>query len=86
MRRFFDPRQLAHAPAQELHNGGFTAYAEVPARAEMILAAIGGAEAPADLGEAPIAAVHDADYLRFLKDAPGLWRAGRGMRSPMPFR
>ena len=34
MRAFFDPRQLAHAPAEELHNGGFTPYAEVPARAE----------------------------------------------------
>ena len=33
MRRFFSPRQLAHAPVQELHNGGFTAYAESPARA-----------------------------------------------------
>ena len=36
MRGFFDPRQLAHAPASELHNGGFVAYAEKPARAEMI--------------------------------------------------
>jgi len=25
MRGFFDPRQLAHAPASELHNGGFVA-------------------------------------------------------------
>jgi acetoin utilization deacetylase AcuC-like enzyme len=78
MRRFFSPAQLAHAPAQELHNGGFTSYAEVPARAETILRAIGGAEAPADRGEAPIAAVHDGGYLRFLQDAPRLWReAGR---------
>ena len=43
MRAFFHTDQLRHAPALELHNGGFTAYAEVPARAEMILAAIGGA-------------------------------------------
>ena len=78
MRRFFSPRQLAHAPARELHNGGFTAYAEVPARAETILKAIDGAEAPMDRGEAPIAAVHDAGYLRFLQDASRLWReAGR---------
>ncbi len=78
MRRFFSPRQLAHAPALELHNGGFTAYAEVPERAQMILAAIDGAEAPADRGEAAIRAVHAADYLAFLQDAPRLWReAGR---------
>ena len=34
MRKFFDPRQLLHAPARELHNGGFTDYAETPSRAE----------------------------------------------------
>ena len=28
MRCFFDPRQLAHAPALELHNGGFVPFAE----------------------------------------------------------
>ena len=78
MRRFFSPRQLAHAPAQELHNGAFTSYAEVPARAEAILSAIGGAEEPADHGLTAIAAVHPADYLAFLRDAPRLWReAGR---------
>lgn len=78
MRRFFDPRQLAHAPVRELHNGSFTAYAEVPARAEQILAAIGGAERPADCGMPPIEAVHTAEYLAFLQAAPALWRdAGR---------
>lgn len=78
MKRFFAPAQLTHAPARELHNGGFTAYAEVPSRAEAILAAIGGAEQPDELGEAPILAVHDASYVQFLKDAPALWAdAGR---------
>ena len=78
MRRFFSPRQLAHAPAQELHNGGFTDYAESPDRAEAILAAIGGAEAPTDAGLGAIAAVHSADYLDFLREAPALWaEAGR---------
>lgn len=78
MRRFFAPAQLTHAPQRELHNGSFTAYAEVPARAEAILSAIGGAEQPAEVGEAPILAVHDADYIRFLQDAPARWaEAGR---------
>lgn len=78
MRAFFDPAQLLHAPATELHNGAWTPYAEVPARAEMILAAIGGAERPEDRGEAPILAVHDAGYIDFLKSAPALWtQAGR---------
>ena len=51
MRKFFDPRQLRHAPARELHNGGFTDYAETPARAEAILAAILGRFRPADRGQ-----------------------------------
>src|SRR3546814_15669311 len=59
MRGFFDLRQRAHAPAQELHNGGFVAYAETPARADAILAALGPLETPADRGEAAILAVHD---------------------------
>ena len=54
MRRFFDPRQLAHAPTMELHNGGFVPFAETPARAEAVLAAIGGAKRAIDHGEAPL--------------------------------
>ena len=85
MRRFFDPRQLAHAPALELHNGAFTAYAETPARAQAILAAIGGAERPADRGEAPIAAVHTADYLAFLREAPAAWAAAGRPGDAIPY-
>lgn len=78
MRAFFSHRQLAHAPALELHNGGFTAYAESPARAEALLAGIGGATEPEDRGDAAIRAVHDAGYLDFLKSAPARWaEAGR---------
>lgn len=78
MRIFFDSRQLLHAPTRELHNGGFTAYAEAPSRAEAILTAIGPAEAPTDHGEGPILAVHDGDYVGFLKEAARLWSdAGR---------
>jgi len=78
MRRFFAPAQLTHAPTRELHNGGFTAYAETPERVASILAAIGGASQPADEGDAAIRAVHDASYLDFLRAAPALWRdAGR---------
>ena len=75
MRAFFDSAQLAHAPVREFYNGALADYAEVPRRAEMILAAIGGAELPADHGEAPIRAVHDAGYLDFLRRAPALWAA-----------
>ncbi|WP_404373441.1 histone deacetylase family protein [Sphingomonas sp. MMS24-J45] len=75
MRKFFSSRQLAHAPATELHNGGFAAHAETPARAETVLRAIGGAEEPSDRGMAAIGAVHSADYLAFLQEAPARWAA-----------
>ncbi|WP_414900688.1 histone deacetylase family protein [Sphingomonas flavalba] len=75
MRRFMDSHQLAHAPAQELHNGAFTAHAETPARARDILAAIGTAEPATDHGLAPIAAVHSDAYLSFLQTAHARWRA-----------
>jgi acetoin utilization deacetylase AcuC-like enzyme len=79
IRVFFDPRQLAHAPALELHNGAFVPFAEDPARAEAILAAIGPIEAPTDHGEAPLRAVHSEAYLAFLRSAHKDWRAaGRG--------
>jgi acetoin utilization deacetylase AcuC-like enzyme len=75
MHAFFSPRQLAHAPAVELHNGGFTPYAESPARAEALLAGIGGTAEPPDRGDTAIRAVHSADYLDFLRTAPARWAA-----------
>lgn len=85
MRRFHAPVQARHAPAAELHNGGFVPYAEVPARAAAILAAIGGAEPPPDEGEAPLARVHDAEYLDFLREAPTLWRAAGRAGDAIPY-
>jgi acetoin utilization deacetylase AcuC-like enzyme len=75
MRCFWDQRQLAHAPALELHNGGFVPYAETPARAEAIRIALGPVEAAEDHGEAPLRAVHDPAYLAFLRTAYDDWRA-----------
>lgn len=75
MRCVFDPRQLAHAPAVELHNGGFVPYAEKPARAEAVAAAVGPAAPAVDHGEAPLLAVHDPAYVDFLKSAHDDWRA-----------
>ena len=77
MRRFWDARQLRHAPAQELHNGAFVPYAEHPGRPESILAAIGPTEAPRDHGEAPLLRVHSADYVAFLKRAHADWQAAQ---------
>jgi acetoin utilization deacetylase AcuC-like enzyme len=75
MRCFFDGRQRAHAPALELHNGAFVPFAETPARADAILAAIGRCEPAVDHGEAPLRAVHSEAYLAFLWAAHQDWRA-----------
>jgi acetoin utilization deacetylase AcuC-like enzyme len=75
MRRFFDSRQLAHAPAQELHNGAFVPFAEHPGRAQSMLVAVGGADPAVDHGESPLRAVHGAEYLDFLRHAWRDWRA-----------
>lgn len=78
MRAFFSPRELAHAPARELHNGGWIAHAETPARATSIAAALPDLLAATDHGLAPLLAVHTREYLDFLRDAHRLWReAGR---------
>ena len=75
MRAVFDPRQLAHAPEQELHNGAFVPYAEHPGRAQSMLAALGPVEPVRDHGEAPLRAVHSGAYLEFLRTAYAEWRA-----------
>ncbi len=78
MKLFFDDRQAAHAPTREFHNGGWTPYAETPARTAQIVAAIGAVTPPRDHGMAPIAAVHDERYLAFLREAWAAWvAAGR---------
>jgi acetoin utilization deacetylase AcuC-like enzyme len=75
VRIFWDSRQLAHAPDQELHNGAFVPFAEHPGRAEAMLAALGPTVAPADHGEAPLLRVHPQPYLDFLRTAWSDWRA-----------
>jgi len=78
MRIFFSPRQLAHAPAVELHNGAFEPFAEHPGRVHSMLEALGPAEEPHDRGEEPLLRVHPRHYLNFLKTAYAEWReAGR---------
>ncbi len=78
MQIFFDRRQLAHAPALELHNGGWTAHAEKPSRAEIVCARLGACEPVRDFGRAPLARVHTPDYLDFLESAHARWvAAGR---------
>jgi acetoin utilization deacetylase AcuC-like enzyme len=72
---FFDRRQLAHQPVQELHNGGWAAYAEKSARAEIIAASFDELRPARDFGLEPILNVHDLSYVEFLRSAHGEWRA-----------
>ena len=78
MLKIFDPRQLSHAPAVEMHNGGWAAYAEKASRAEIVAAKIGSCSPARDFGTAPLDRVHSAAYLQFLATAHSSWvDAGR---------
>jgi acetoin utilization deacetylase AcuC-like enzyme len=72
---FYDERQARHAPERELNNGEWTAYAETPARTLSIVEHGGTVEPVRDFGIDPILAVHDADYVAFLRRAHERWRA-----------
>jgi len=61
---------------------------EVPARAEIILhalraARLGDVDAPTDHGLAPILAVHDADFVRYLRSAYAEHAMSSGQPSPL---
>src|SRR5512140_1537428 len=70
-----------HAPAFEIWPGGrITEYFESPQRAEIILSALRSTDwaevrPPAATTLDPITAVHDADYVAFVKDGYREWLA-----------
>lgn len=78
MQTFFHPDQLLHHPRTYLSRGQMRTPQEVPERAERLVAAAHAlgfdVRAPADAGTAPIAAVHDMNYLRFLEEAHREWK------------
>jgi acetoin utilization deacetylase AcuC-like enzyme len=75
MLQVFDPRQLAHQPALELHNGGWVEHVDRPSRAQAIADRLGASTPATDFGLAPLADVHAADYLEFLSGAHARWLA-----------
>jgi acetoin utilization deacetylase AcuC-like enzyme len=80
----------AHDPSRFSQPGDTRPYWEVPARADALLEALlaGGlvTRPAADHGMAPIARVHDADYLAFLESAFARWQilpgSGPILRAP----
>jgi acetoin utilization deacetylase AcuC-like enzyme len=68
-----------HAPRHFLVRGAQVPNAEVPERADRLLAAVRGAGhdivEPDRIGNDVLAAVHTNDYLNFLRDGPGEWAA-----------
>lgn len=78
MRTYFHPEQLLHHPRTYFSRGQMRTPQEVPERARQLLQAARGLgfaiEQPEDFGLAPLAAVHDAGYLRFLEEAHARWQ------------
>jgi len=85
---FYAPVQKTHDPDTFLVAGAQRPIPEVPERAERLLGAIQrlglNAEAPADHGLAPLAAVHTPEYLDFLRNIHAEWQALDGSREVVP--
>lgn len=79
MKAFYSKHQLRHMPRRSFYRGRFTAAHENPERVACLLRALERAgcvpDAPADTGLAPILAVHDGDYVEFVRDAWARWQA-----------
>ncbi|MBP9184688.1 MAG: histone deacetylase family protein [Fuscovulum sp.] len=77
MKAFLDPRQRAHDPRHFMANGALSPNPEVPARIDALQAGAIAAgctfHAPQDQGLGPIAALHSAEYLTFLRTAHARW-------------
>lgn len=82
MKVVFDDAQSGHYPRHFLVNGSQQTNPEVPERGRVLLQAARAvgleAEAPVDHGNAPMAAVHTAEYLQFLEDIVPRWRRIEG--------
>jgi len=78
MKAFLDPRQSAHEPKHFMANGNRLANPEVPARVSILSKGAQAAgcnfTAPEDHGLGPIAAIHTAEYLSFLKNIYTRWQ------------
>jgi len=78
MKAIFDDRQWKHDPRHFMANGAILPNPEQPKRIEVLKAAATAAgclfEAPPDAGMGPIAALHTAEYVDFLKHIYTRWK------------
>lgn len=87
----FDDRQLLHRPLTRLAGGSLVPCPETPERVAQLLEAVRRLEipvgAPAEDPDAVIAAVHDPDYVAFLREGFAAWKqvpgAGPEMRASL---
>src|ERR1700734_281879 len=79
MKTYYSTAHLGHAPKEEFEAGRLTPAVEIPERVERVKARIearklGPILAPDEFGDAPIARVHDAQFVQFLSGAYDEWR------------
>ncbi|MFZ1468154.1 MAG: histone deacetylase family protein [Paracoccaceae bacterium] len=77
MKAYLHPRQSVHDPRHFMANGALLPNPEVPARIDVLQAGAVAAGCqfapPNDHGLGPIAALHSAEYLTFLRTAHARW-------------
>ncbi|WP_322045689.1 histone deacetylase family protein [Paraburkholderia sp. J67] len=78
MKIFYSSKQTRHMPSRSFYQGRFAPAHESPERIACLLRALerGGyvSSEPEDAGLAPILAVHDKDYVEFVRNAWSHWR------------
>jgi len=78
MKAYLDDRQQGHDPQHFMANGTLLPNPEQPRRIAVLKAGAEAAgctfNAPTDHGQGPIAAVHSAEYLTFLRTIHARWR------------
>lgn len=78
MKAVFHPNQKLHYPRHFLSSGARKPNPEQPARTDALLEGALAAgllpESPTDFGLAPVAAVHSAEYIEFLKNIHARWQ------------